>query len=1124
MKRIYRKIMLYLLYSILLQIHLCNLLLATTPGNARESQSIREIHLSLELANDNLPGVFGKIEQLTDFNFVCNSKDIDPRLTLNKVYRNTSLYDILADISKNTKLGFKQVDTNTIVSDLQGIQTTAVTEDMAAITVSGTVTSQNDGEALIGVSIIVKGTNTGTVTDTDGKYSLNVPNEDDILVFSSIGYFTKEEPVNGRTIIDIVLSEDITQLSQVVVTGYGVQRKSEVTGSVGVVSGEELNEYPNLNALQSLKGKIPGVNIYSNSGSPTGRNRVVIRGLGTINASSDPLYVVDGVAISSIETMNPNDIESVEVLKDASSAAIYGSRGANGVVLITTRRGGQKSGLSVDYLGEISFGIMARKMDAMNAQEFMEVQKIGYENAPLFNNYAPGEEPVIDLSDRRIFDEKGNPIYDTDWQEEATRTAISQNHQLSIQSRSEASSFGVFLNYSEKEGVFLNSYLNRASVKLVYDANLTDWLRIGMNLNLNNTWGNDVAETGGGFHPSRAMIEVPPIFPVKWPDGTWSNSTQINGFTFEGQPNPVHRLLSEENLNNSTRLFGNTYLEFNIAPKLKFKTQFGIDNLLSEQRYFAPSDLITVGFPDGRASITNNTDTYWQNENFLTYEGESGPHRINAVLGASWQQRISRENFMTAIGFTNDFFKFNNIGAASNHQPSTSFKNDWTLNSYFTRMSYTFNDTYSATFTGRVDGSSRFGKNNQYAFFPSGGVSWLISNEGFMQDTKNVIDQLRLRASYGVTGNTEIGLFQSQATIGSGTTLIGGQFVSNSFLQRFPNPDLAWEKTRQFDVGVEFSLFNSRATLEVDYYDKLTKDLILGRPIPASTGFGTITDNIGSISNKGIDFMLTTRNVRSGNLFWTTTVNFNYNKNEVKSLGVNDEDILPGPFWVAGSQTILRVGEPIGSFWGFERLGIWGTDEVQQAAEIGAVPGEAKRATQKSIIGKGLPDVIGSFINRFSFGNFDAIIDLQFSVGADIMLQTLATAEDRQGLTGGIVTQLTDAWTPDNQNTMIQQIRHTVLSGQNLAPDSRWITSGDFIRGSLISLAYNFSPNILNLLGLEKLRINFSVDNAFVIVSDDFEGLDPESTTWQGDNFGQNIFFYEYPKARTFTLGLNASF
>lgn len=1097
--------------------------------NYQDIKSFYDISVSIQEKNISLEEIFESLEKQMELRFLYNQEIISEseyRLDLN--FTEASVADVLKEVAVQTGLTFRQIN-GTISVGVDKLREPVVnTEVQSTITIEGTVTDIQTGEALPGVNVIasgsqeVTGSRIGTTTDINGEYSIAVPEELNVLVFTYIGYQRTEVDINGRTNIDIELNAETILGEELVVVGYGVQRKSEVTGSVGVVSEEDLAQ-PTFNALQSLKGKVAGVEIFSNSGSPTGENRVVIRGVGTINASSNPLYVVDGVAMESISTMNPNDIESIEVLKDASATAIYGSRGANGVILVTTKRGADQNGLFVGYSGNVGIGRLANKMDAMNSEEFMEVQRIGYENAPVWGSYLPGEEPQLNLSDERLFDAQGNPKYDTDWQEEATRTAISQNHQFNIQYGAENSSFGAFLNYSQEEGVFLNSWLERASVKLVYDASPTEWLNVGSNLTINKTWANNVAETGGGFHASRAMVEVPPIFPVKWPDGSWSNSTQINGFTFEGQPNPVHRLQTEDRLNNGTRLFGNTFLEVSITPNLQLRTQFGLNNDLTEQRYYAPTNLITVGFPSGNSSIANSEITYWQNENYLTYINDFGEHRVNAVLGASWQQRLSKGNSLSAEGFSNDFFSFNNIGAASTHNPSSSFANDWTMNSYFSRATYTFRDTYSATFTGRVDGSSRFGNNNKYGFFPSGGVSWLVSNEKFMQDV-NFIDQLRLRSSYGVTGNTEIGLYQSLATIGSGTVLINGSRVSNSRVQRLPNPDLSWERTKQFDLGIELSLFNQVLSIEADYYNKLTDDLILNRPVPTSTGFSSITDNIGSISNKGLDLKLTTRNISSNDFLWMTTLNFNRNINKVESLGTNDEDIFPGPNWVAGSQTILRVGEPVNSFWGYERLGTWDTDEVQEAAQVGAVPGEAKRSEQKKIIGNGLPTFTGSLINRFNFGNFDATVDFQFSYGADIMMQTLATAEDRQGLTNGIASQLHDAWTPENQNTMVQRIRHTVLSGQNLQPDTQWIQDGSYIRANLISLGYSFNQSAISSYGLRQLRVVANIENAFLIHSKEFKGLDPESSTWHGNNFGQNIFFYEYPKARTVTLGVNIQF
>lgn len=1010
-------------------------------------------------------------------------------------------------------------------NDDRGLSELSEANNVLQETVVGTVTDSETEEALPGVNIVLQGTTTGTTTDVSGNFELTVPSLNDTLVVSYVGYQVQNVPINGRTEIDVEMQQATFSGEELVVVGYGVQRRSDIAGSVGVTTRDELEEIPTFNALQSLRGKVAGVNIMTNSGSPTGSNRVIIRGVGTINANADPLYVVDGVVREGIEFMNPNDIESVEVLKDAAATSIYGARGANGVILITTERGGREgTGVTVGYESSISAGTRAGKMDVLNSEEFMEVQRIGFENAPKYPSYGGDQPPVLDPTDPRLFDAQGNPLYDTDWQDEATRTAISQDHQLSVQWGGDNSSFGAFLNYTDKEGVFLNSYMKRLNLKLVYDANPTDWLSLGTNLSIGRINENNIEEGGGGTTARRTIIEFPPIFPVQWDDGSYPDATQINDneFSFEAQTNPVHLLRKSDRLRDRTILFGNAFAALQLAENLEFRTQLGVDNTLMEINDYCPVGMFSCGgSPDGNVYINNNETLYWQNENYLTYLNDIGAHRINSVLGASWQQRDYSANWFSAQGFTDDFFRFNNVGVATRPGAPGSTSNDWTMNSYFTRNTYTYDDTYSATFTARIDGSSRFGENNKYGFFPSLGASWVVTNEDFMSDV-DFINYLRLRSSYGITGNTEIGLYQSLATIGSGTSLIGGDRAPISFPNRLPNPDLEWEKTQMFNIGAEINLFNENILIEGDYYYKLTNDLLLSRPIPATTGFTSITDNIGSVSNRGVDFKITSYNARSSSFIWSTTFNFNYNKNRIESLGTEDEDIFPGPYWVSGSQTILRVGESIGTFWGFERLGTW--DDPEEAAAAGRVVGEARRSDNQQIIGNGLPDWTGSFINRFSFGQFDATIDFQFSFGADIMQQFLHSSEDRMGLTSGLATQLYESWTPDNQDTMVQQIRHFSYAGQNSQADSHWIVPGWYIRGNLFSLGYNVDPSVLESVGISRLRVTASLQNAFVIHSDEFKGYDPEATSWGGNLHAQNIFFYQYPKARTFTLGLNLRF
>ncbi len=1072
--------------------------------------------VTLDLQGKRISEVLKEIEETTDYRFFYQREQVNVDRKVNLQATNKSVKDVLNTLFKDQGISFSMMEDNLI------LLTSEVTMMEQERTIRGVVTNSN-GDPIPGATVVVKGTANGTITDADGNYTLGKVKGTDILLFSFVGMQTKEVVVAGQSVVNIELEDDLIGIEEVVAIGYGVQRKSDVTGSVGVVNSEDILERPAFNALQGMKGKVAGVNIFSNSGSPTGSTRVIIRGVNSINTSTNPLYVVDGVVMEDFHLVNPNDIERIEVLKDASSAAIYGARGANGVILVTTKRGAKNGEVVVGYDGYISVGHMRKKMDLLNAEEWSEVIKRGYENAPKYRDYAPGSEPTIDFTDPRLFDANGKPLYDTDWQEEATRTAVSHNHQLSIQQGNEKSSVGAFLNYSDNEGIMLNSWMKRVNGKIAYDAKPKEWLDFGINMLINKTWENEAEETGGHQMPRRSMIEMVPIMPVKFPDGSWSSSSSTNNFGLEGMANPVHVLETQERLRNRTQFFGNTYLNFHILPGLDLKTQLGFDNHVHEFKEYFPKDLLNISYPNARATINNMESIYWQEETFLTYNKIIEDHRFNSVLGLSWQERVQRGNGMRTTGFSDDFFKYNNMGAASNPSSPTSYYDKWSMNSYFFRVGYSYKDKYLATVTARADGSSRFGENKKYGFFPSAGLGWVVSNEDFMIDS-DFIDYLKLRASYGITGNTELGTYRSLATISGGTVLLNGERANYNTVTRLANPDLEWEKTSQFNVGFNLAMFDQKVSLELDYYYKLTTDLLLARPVPHSTGFGSVYDNIGEVANSGIDFLLTTQNVKTSDFNWESTLNLNYNKNEIKALGENDEDIFPGPWWVSGSQTILRVGESLGSFWGYERLGTWGTDEAEAAAAVGAVPGVAKRSTERKIIGKGLPDLTGSFINRFKYKKFDLLVDLQFTLGVEIMQQFFHSTEDRTGYANGLSTILYDGWTEDNQNTMVQQIRNATLNGQNSEVDDHWVCDGSYLRGNLISLGYNFSDKLMNRVGIRSCRIYTSVDNLFVIHSKDFKGYDPEATSWGSNQWGQNIFFFQYPKPTTVTFGVNVKF
>ena len=984
------------------------------------------------------------------------------------------------------------------------------------------------GEPVIGANVVVKGTTNGTITDFDGNYTIEGVSASDVLVFSYIGYLSQEITVGNQAAINVTLSEDSQALEEVVVVGYGVMRKSDVTGSIGVAKGDDLTKNQNFSALDNLRGKVSGVNIFSNSSQPGAySNRVVIRGMATINASSNPLYVVDGVVMENFDLVNPNDIESMEVLKDASAAAIYGARGANGVIMVTTKRGKKDGeGVQISYQGSVSASHIARKMDTMTAQEWCDAFMIGLENENKYQGKNWSLNRTDWFNDPDYFT-NGNPIYDTNWQDEATRTAVSHNHQINIQQAGKNSSMGAFLNYTDQQGIVNNTYNKRINAKMTYDANPTPWLSTAVNVLVNHTWGRYTPEDGGGQEARRTMIEMLPWLPVKDKNGNYTTSTSssINDVLgFEGMSNPVMILDLQRRMRYNTQIFGNAALTFHLAEGLDLKTQLGIDHHNQTYRGYSSIGLNNISMPNGWAEYQNWNTLYWQEETYLTYNKVFGDHRLNAMAGLSWTERTQNWNKARTEGFSDDFFEDYNMSAGTTPSSPESSWNRWRMNSYFLRFAYTYKDRYSATVTGRVDGSSKFGDNNKYAFFPSAGLAWNISQEDFLKDN-NTISNLKLHTSYGLTGNSEIDMYRSLARVSSGTLLINDVRNPYSYVSSMANPDLKWEKTGQFDVGMEIGLWQNKLTFDIAYYNKKTTDLLLDCPLPHSTGFSTVYKNIGSVRNSGMDLMINARPVTTNDFSWSSTLNLNYNQNKILHLGENDEDIeLNG--WVGGSESILRVGENMSSFYGYRRLGVYTQEDYNNGlCELNQV-GRAKRTDKKEIIGKGMPDWTGSWINNFSYKNFDLTMDFQFVWGVETMQQFYHSTYDRFGITNGLSNILYDAYNGSNPETMQQAIYlcNSGHAGQDTTIDDSWIANGSYLRLNMLQLGYTFDSAVAKKIGLAGLRVYASGNNLFLITSKDYNGYDPEGTS-QGDNkFGQNMTFFSYPRARTYTFGVNVTF
>jgi len=992
------------------------------------------------------------------------------------------------------------------------------------------------GKPVVGASVAVKGTSNGTQSDAQGNFSVEAKSGD-VLVVTSVGYKSKEVTVAGAT-ITVQLEDDQSQLDEVVVVGYGTMRKSDVTGSIAMVKGADIIKDQSFSPLDALRGKASGVNIFSNSSQPGAyANRVVIRGVATINSSSNPLYVVDGVVMEDFHLLNPNDIENIEVLKDASSAAIYGARGANGVILVTTKRGSKDGTRTISYQGSAGVSSVQRYMDVLNANEWVEAFMTGLENENKYaakflkdrdKNWKPWSLNKKDwFNDPNYFDANGNPLYDTDWQKEATRTAISHNHQLNIQQGDEKSSVGAFINYTDQQGVVNNTWNKRVNGKLSYDAKPTSWLSTAINMTVNHTWGRYTPEDGGGQEARRTMIEMIPWYPVYDQNGKYtssSSSTVSEKLGFEGMANPVSILDLQKRMRYNTQIFGNAALTFHLADGLDLKTQLGIDSHRKIYKGYSSISLNNISQPNGWAEINNTNTLYWQEETYLTYNKQFDKHRINVMGGLSWQARTYDNDRSRTTGFFDDFYEYNNLGIGVTPDPPTSAWNRWAMNSYFVRAAYSYNDRYSATVTGRYDGSSKFGKNNKYAFFPSVGFAWNASNEDFLKGNES-ISNLKFHTSFGMTGNSEIDPYKSLAIVDAGTILLNNVRAPYSFVNTIANPDLKWEKTAQFDVGVELGLFQNRLNFDVSYYRKKTTDLLLDAPLPTASGFSTVMKNIGSVQNQGIDLMINGTIVNNEDFNWKASINANYNKNKVLTLGENNADILMNG-WVGGANSIIRVGENLNSFYGYRRLGVYTQADVDAGNAKLEDIGRAKRTTTKEIIGKGLPDWTGSFVNNLRYKNFDFTLDLQFVKGVEIMQQFFHSTYDRFGSTNGLKEILTDAYNGSNPNTMQQAIylMNGGHRGQESNVDDAWIADGSYLRVNLIQLGYTFKPDALKRIGLQRLRIYANANNPFLFTSSDFKGYDPESTSQGEGKFGQNMTFFSYPRAKTFSLGVNVTF
>ena len=1017
-------------------------------------------------------------------------------------------------------------------------------------TVSGKVTASPDNNALTGVSVQVKGANTGTTTDNSGNFSIAVPGLGSVLVFSYTGFQTKEVAVTGESALTVQLLPGNNTLDEVVVIGYGTARKSDLTGAVGTVKASQLQERPNASLNEQLSGRIAGVQVNTNSGRPGGQTNIRIRGFSSISSSNNPLYVIDGVFLptstqtqnsNAIDYINPSDIASIEILKDASATAIYGARGANGVVLITTKRG--KTGKPrVTYDGDVFVNTIGpHRVHMLDAKQYLTLENLAYDNIKVYDSagWAAGSyASVVDPREKRkniplLFDAAGNPLYNTDWLKQSVQNDLSQNHQVGVSGGSENTTYGAYLGYRDENGLLLNSYLKRYSARFTIDSKVTDYLRLGGSLSYNNQEENIVDQGTGGLNSVRMITEAFPFLPVKYPDGSWADNYQYPGA--EGGSNPVHILTDRKYIVNTQTTLGDFYATVTLAKGLEFKTQEGVSVVQRGLRDFSGRTLDQISRDqNGIANVSSSRETYWSTENYLTYHNTfNRKHDVTGLLGLSWQGTNYYNISASSQNFSTDYYLFNNIGAGSQQNPGSSNRSGFAFNSYFGRINYTYNQKYLVTVTGRADGSSKFGTNNKYAFFPSAALGWRVSEEDFLKNSKT-ISNLKLRTSFGLTGNSEIPPYQSDASLGSYTAVLNNTRVTGVGTSRIANPDLKWEKTAQADAGIELGLMQNRINLEGDIYYRKTTDMLLDQPLPRSSGYGSIRKNIGSMENKGLELTLNTVNISTKNFSWNTTFNISMNRNKVLSLATPAPIYSGNPNFLSNTG-IIKVGEPVGSFYGLVRLGVWTEAERKEAAQFTSyrggkpiLPGDLKyldvngdhiiNDADRMIIGHGNPDGWGSFINNFHFKQLDLLIELQYMYGNDVLNQTHHSGEDRTGIANSFSSVL-NYYDPakGNDNTMIATTRDT-RAGYVTNVDSHWVEDGSFIRGKNILLSYSFPASVTRKMRLDRFRIYASVQNFFLATK--YSGNDPEVTTY-GDAFAQGQTFFDYPKPTTYRLGIN---
>ncbi len=987
---------------------------------------------------------------------------------------------------------------------IENLQLTTSFLESNFVTISGKVTGE-EGDPLIGATVQLKGTQIGTVTDFEGNYTLEAPSTDGILIFSYTGYELREVPINGRTVIDLVMNTSDNILDEVVVVGYGSVKKSDLTGSVSSVKAEELTAYPALGAVQALQGRAAGVQITANNGEPGADHKVRIRGGTSINASSDPIYVVDGFVGAALPP--PEDIASVEVLKDASATAIYGSRGANGVIMVTTKRG--ESGKT-----RIDLNVSYSTQEEINRLELLDANQ--------FTDYIQETNPDFVSAGEN-----------TDWQEEIFRPGNIQNYQLGISGGTDKMNYYLSGTYFDQKGIILNSDFQRYSITSNINIQPTEKFNMGLNLFARRTSRNGVRtqESSGGANSSGVVSSAFKFGPDQGifdEDGNYTLA-RIN----DRHDNPVAVALESINENITDRFQGTVFAEYEIFRALKIRTSLGASSDNGRSGSYTPTLLQGGAGVGGAGSANGNKNSLILSESYLSYSQDFGIHGVTLMGGYSYQKSTGERWGGRSQGFVTDAGQYWNLGGSSVWLAPNSSFTEWELSSYYGRLNYSFDNRFLLTLNARYDGSSTFSINNKWAFFPSGAIAWNMGNEAFLQDV-DVITNWKWRVSYGQTGNRAIGSYETLARFSNVLTIQNGVPVNAVAPTAVANNNLTWETTNQLNIGVDLGLFDGRVNVTADYYRMETNDLLFRLPLPEYSGYGSQLSNIGAVENKGFELTVSTRNL-VGAFKWDMDFNISQNRNKILELP-DGNDIFyssgPGHMVGLGNTQILREGEPVGSFFGWNYLGVYqdgdefipggGFEQVAGGERFEDIDGSGElNADDRTIIGNPHPNFIFGWNNDFSFKRFDLNIFFVGSQGNDLYSYTLMELDLLAGLNNATTNAL-NRWTPSNTDTDVPQAR----TGRTRRASTRWVQDGSFIRLKNIALGYNLPKSVAQSIGIQNLRIYISGQNLMTIT--DYEGYDPEVNYRTSGNTDGNrnlgLDYGSYPNIKGFTFGLNVGF